>query len=201
MNTSGPARLSPRPLPCGSEATWSVALDVLRLQRQIELCLDTPATTKEKGARLEELLTWLLAHLPGVTVRLRNHYSADRAQEIDLTIWNEQHPGGCAFMGPRVIAECKNWQGPVDSSDVAWFQWKMRLGGVDDGILLAANGITTDATRRSFAASIVTESNAGEPPRRIYVLTLNELAALSSTEDLRDLLIEKSCRLAARNPF
>ncbi|KAE8765985.1 hypothetical protein [Georgenia thermotolerans] len=159
------------------------------------------ASTKEKGERLEHLMCWLLSHLPGVQARRRNVYSANGAQEIDVLFYNEPTTGGFAEFGSKFIGECKNWVRPVDSSDVAWFAWKMRLGGVYQGVLFAANGITSDHKRRTAAQSIVLDSNSETPSRQIYVLTLDEVADITCTGDLRELLIDKAMLLTGRDPF
>lgn len=145
-------------------------------------------------------MVWLLSHLPGMTARRTNSYSQDGAQEVDVSFWYEQQPGG--FPGAesgQVMGECKNWQRPVDSSDVAWFAWKLRLASVSQGVLIAANGITMDDRRRNYAVGVLTR--ALEEGRTILVLTLDEIAALSTTAELRNLLIDKQLALGLQDPF
>jgi len=142
-------------------------------------------------------MTWLLAHLPGFSVRKRDTYSASRSQEIDLAIWNDQLPGGFPSFGSRVLVECKNTAERIDSSDVAWFYWKMRLGGVSDGILATSRGITGDVRRLTAAQEIVALANAEE--RRIMVIDLDGIELLTSREDLRDLLIDSQLGLVTRS--
>lgn len=142
-------------------------------------------------------MTWLIAHLPGFVVRQRNVLSASRAQELDLVVWNEQHADGFAGFGYKVLIECKNTGGKVESSDVAWFDWKMRLGGVSEGILVAAHGITGDRQLRTAAQEILTLANVEK--RRIMILELDEIAQLSCRQDLRDLLIDRQLDLTTRS--
>lgn len=186
-------------LPHGDQQLWDTAMDVAELQRHVQHCRADTTTTKEKGARLEQLMCWLIPHIPGFEARLLNEYSADHAQEIDVVFWNYAHGDGFPTFGSSVIGECKNWTRPVDSSDVAWFDWKMRLGGVSHGILIAANGVTIDKDRRGYATSILTSAVAEE--RSMIVLTLDEIEKIGSTTDLRNLIIDKLLGLSIRKPF
>lgn len=188
--------LPPVSMPHGDVSTWTQPLDTSLLAEHVTDCRCSNGTTRDKGQRLERLLCWLLPHVPGFRVHAVDMFSADHAQEIDLLLWNEQQAGGFPSFREKIIAECKNWTRPVDSSDVAWFDWKMRLGGVSEGILLAASGITGDPLRRSAAEGILAAANAEQ--RRILVVTLDEVAALTSRQDLRDLLIGKVLNLTAR---
>ena len=109
-------------------------------------------------------------------------------------LWNSQDPAGFPSFPDTLVVECKNWDEPVDSSHVAWFDWKLRLGGTTLGILVAAEGITGDSGRNSQAWTIVQAANMDG--RRILVVSLDDIAALESRSDLRDLLIDKTSLLA-----
>ncbi|GAA4472450.1 restriction endonuclease [Phytohabitans houttuyneae] len=184
------------PIPYGDDATWTQPLDTTLLTEYVAACKEQARTTKEKGDRLESLLCWLLPHIPGFRAHTVNQFSADHSQEIDMLIWNERHPTGFPSFREKIMVECKNWIRKVDSSDVAWFDWKMRLGGVTEGLLVAANGITGDSSRRHDAESILAHANAEQ--RRILVITLEEIGAITSRYNLRELLIEKVMGLSAR---
>jgi Restriction endonuclease len=186
-------------VPRGDPSTWGQVLDMAELAAHLDLCRAPAPTTREKGQRLEQLAIWLLPHLPGFRVRIVDFFSADHAQEIDLLIWNEQMQGGFPSFGEKIIVECKNWERPVDSSDIAWFYWKMRLGGVREGILIAANGVTGEMKRRRAAQGILTAANADDPARKIFVVTLSEIAGLTSYTELRELLIDKSLKLTGQD--
>jgi len=72
----------------------------------------------------------------------------------------------------------------------------MRIGGVSDGILPTAHGITGDA-RRLSAARRLALANAEE--RRIMVVDLDGIERLTSRQDLRDLLIDSQLGLVTRS--
>ena len=195
---TGPAPLT---IPRGDVSTWGEEFDIADLAERVQLCRDAAATTREKGQRLEQLAIWLLPHIPGFQVRKTDVFNPDHSQEIDILVWNEKMPGGFPSFGENIIVECKNWEGRVDSSDIAWLYWKMRFGGVREAILIAANGITGMASRRRNAQAIVILANAEDPSRRIFVLTLSEIERLTTRDDLRELLIDKSLDLAAQAAF
>jgi len=187
---------APVPVPYGDDTTWSHPLDIAMLAAHVAQCRAEAPNSHEKGKRLEQLLCWLLAHVPGFRVLKVNKFSADHSQEIDISLWNEQLPrDGFPQFGSTILTECKNWTRRVDSSDVAWFDWKMRLAGVNEGILVAASGVTGTSGRRHAAQAILSAANSQQ--RRILVLTLDEIAGLTSRHDLRELLIGRMMDLAA----
>jgi hypothetical protein len=188
-------------VPIGDPTRWSESLDVAELAAHIAWCGARARNTHEQGKRLEQFASWLLSYIPGFRVTRANITSDDGSAEIDIAIWNERREGGFPGFQSDLLVECKNWRRPVSSHDVAWFDWKMRLGGVREGFLIAANGITKHVGRRSDAVAILTTANADQPTRKIFVLTVDELAGLTSTESLRDLIILKSTKLAARDPL
>jgi hypothetical protein len=178
-------------LPYGDSASWSLPLDNAELQRQVASCRDAAPNTTVKGARLENLMCWLFPHLPGVTAHRKNVYSEDGSQEVDVVFSYDSAQRGIPGFGFYFIGECKNWARPVDSGTVAWMDWKIQLGGVSEGILLATEGVTQRGGRRSDASAIIAKANASTPQRRILIVTLDEVSALSSTADLKQLLIDR----------
>jgi hypothetical protein len=187
---------APVPIPYGDDTTWTQPLDTSLLAAHVTQSRAEVSNSYEKGQRLEQLLCWLLAHVPGFCVRTVRKFSADHSQEIDVILWNEQLPRpGIPQFGSTILAECKNWTRRVDSSDVAWFDWKMRLAGVNEGILVAACGVTGRPGRREAAQAILSTANSQR--RRILVLTLDEIAGLTSRHDLRELLVGKTMDLVA----
>lgn len=189
---------SPVTLPNGDPVKWSTPLDVSELSLHVAACNRADKNTRAKGDRLEALMCWLFPHLPGITAVRRNVYSEDGSQEIDVIFTYDASQGASLGLSDVLFGECKNWKDPVDSSEIAWMDWKMRLGGAYDGILLAANGITNRHSRKNDAASIIGQCNSETPRRRIIVITMDEISRLTSTEDLKKLLIERMLDIAAR---
>lgn len=183
-------------LPYGDQTTWTAPFDVVALANRVAACHSTIGSAK--GKVLEELITWLLPQVPGFSATQANIFSAGRASEVDVILWNDRHPNGFPSFPDTILVECKNWEDPVDSSHVAWFDWKLRLGGAPLGILVATKGITGNPERRSKSWSIVQSANMDG--RKILIVCLDDLTSLTSRGDLRNLLIDKLSLLAGCAP-
>jgi hypothetical protein len=179
-------------LPAGGPDTWERPLDVVKLATWVDA---VSSANKSKGKVLEQFLMWLIPHISGLRVMKANSFSFGRASEIDLTVWNEQHEAGFRSFSPPILVECKNWEKPVGAADVAWFDWKLRLGGATHGLLVAANGITGNREEKNAAHQII--QHARSDGRTIVIMTLDELAGLLTSLDLRELIIDKVCDIAA----
>lgn len=188
-------------LPHGGPALWRTPLDTVELARHVLSCRIAAPNTRAKGDRLEALMIWLFPHLPGVSAVRRNVFSADGSQEVDVVFAYDTNQGSGLDLGAFFLGECKNWKHPVDSSAVAWMDWKLKLGGVSDGILIAANGVTGKARRREDAWHIVSRCNSDTPRRRILVLTLDQIASIQSVGDLRQLIVDRMLDLTTGNSF
>jgi len=201
MSIVGP--LAPMSLPRGDSTTWNQPLDTVLRDLYVYYCRGGHASTTFHGRALEEMAVWLFSQLPGLQVRSTNRFSHDGSQEIDVIAYNSGvanvDEGFPMKNNTMLLLECKNWTKKADSSDVAWFDWKMKLGGVEHGVMISAQGITGDQKRRTFAAAIV--AKALTEKRFIYIVTLSELEALSSIQDLRELLIDKRIGMTAGDPF
>lgn len=99
--------------------------------------------------------------------------------------------GALPALGTTPLVECKNYEHRVGGQEVAWFDHKLIQSGSDCGILIAANGVTGEARDKTFAQGVIAEALRARPTRRILVVTIDEIAPLASTTDLRDLLIRK----------
>lgn len=149
-----------------------------------------------RGRALEDLVCYLIDTVPGVEVTERNRLNPAHSQEIDIAAWNDQAPNGFWFLPPILLFECKNWTRPVGSNEVAWFDAKVRSRGLDLGILVAAQGVTGDAERRTAAHAQI--AAALHESRRLVVISLEELAPLRDSRELVALLKRKLTSLAAR---
>jgi hypothetical protein len=181
--------------PRGDAALWSAPLDLAELAAHSRVC--GAATRRTKGALLEQMLGWLIPHLPGVRAMASRTFSTDGASEVDLDFANQELPRGLGGFGPGLLAECKNLDTRVDSRDVAWFDWKMRIGHVSTGIMFAARGITGNPDRRSAAWSIIQQ--AAIEGRSILVFRLDEFAAVQDRDGLRALFEKKASLLRLRD--
>ncbi len=154
------------------------------------------ATTADQGRALEDLICYVFTQVPGVSITRRNEMNVFHTEEIDVALWNDGHPDGFFFLPNIVLVECKNWSSCVGSSQVSWFDTKLRNRGLSFGVLVATNGITGDATELTAAHSIV--AAALREGRRLVVIRNDELLALTDSPQLVRLVKEKLCDLAVK---
>lgn len=158
------------------------------------------STAADKGAALEEFCAVFFGSVPGITVAERNVLSDAHSQEIDIVLDNDAFPDGLPMLCDPLFVEAKNWSRPVGSAEVAWFDWKLRLGGITHGFLVAANGITGSAEDGKSARAIVKQ--AAIEHRWILVVTPDELLTCATSEDLRALVRAKRRQTSTgRAPF
>jgi hypothetical protein len=151
-------------------------------------------TTRAQGQALENLVSYVFVKIPGVSVTRRNALNVFATEEIDVAFWNEKDPEGIPFLPNIILVECKNWGNPVGSSEVSWFDTKLRNRGLSFGVLVALNGITGDAADLTSAHSIIASSLREQ--RNIVVITSEHIMSLSDTAQLIRLFKEKLCELA-----
>jgi hypothetical protein len=151
-------------------------------------------TYYHKGRALEDLMCCLFEAIPGITAT-RNKKNVFETEEVDICVYNVFSPGGLpspAFP-PWILIECKNWSQKVSSSEVSWFDTKLRDRGLSLGILIATQGITGDSQRLTDAHFIVAKALSEQ--RKIIVITREDIEGLTSGSDLVVLLIDKLSNL------
>jgi hypothetical protein len=154
------------------------------------------ATTADRGRALEDLICYVFAQVPGIAITRRNEMNVFHTEEIDVALWNDGNADGFFFLPNLVLVECKNWSHSVGSSEVSWFDTKLRNRGLNFGVLVATNGITGDAADLTAAHSIV--AAALREGRRLVVIGTHELLSLTDSTQLVHLIKEKLCDLAVR---
>ncbi|WP_301150232.1 hypothetical protein [Mycobacterium simiae] len=151
-----------------------------------------------KGRALEHFCAVFFSALPGVNVAHHNLFDDAHSQELDLLLENDQHPAGLDMLKPHIFVEAKNWRAPVGSAEVAWLDWKIRMGGSDvDGILVVANGVTGRPEESTSAWNILQWAHREQ--RRIFVLSPTEMLGCTTSEHVRQLIKRKKLRLVAGN--
>ena len=153
-------------------------------------------TLAAQGRALEDLVCYVFSQVPGISVTRRNELNAFRTEEIDVALWNDAQPDGFFFLPNIILVECKNWSGRVGSTEVSWFDTKLRSRGLSFGVLVATNGITGDEGDLTAAHSIV--AAALREGRRLVVIGCDELLALTDSPQLVRLIKEKLCDLAVK---
>jgi len=169
------------------------------LRATVEVYVEAGAhgtTTADQGRALEDLICYVFTQVPGISTTRRNEMNAFQTEEIDIALWNDGHADGFFFLPNIILVECKNWSSRVSSSELSWFDTKLRNRGLNFGVLVAANGITGSAADLTAAHSIVA-SALGEG-RRLVVIRSDELLELTDSSHLVRLVKEKLCDLAVK---
>jgi hypothetical protein len=139
-------------------------------------------TADERGKRYESLLEYVFSSVPSALVvsNRRNYFGAE---QVDLAVSN-----GGAFPGlPEVfLVECKNYSERVDSKSVGYFLFICMVRGVELAVVAAAEGLTGEASDTSYAHSLAL--SASTRGCRLVVITTADLLALTSSQDLADML-------------
>ncbi|MFD6791528.1 restriction endonuclease [Streptomyces anthocyanicus] len=155
---------------------------------------DTAASNAARGKAFEDLLTYLFELVPGISATVRNRLDAFASEEIDIAFWNDGDPNGPRQFDQIILVECKNWSKPVGAAEVTIFNAKLEARGRPLGILVAASGITGDASDLSSAHQILFRALGQK--REILVVTRSEIEQLGETDDLVMLLKRKKLQLA-----
>ena len=157
--------------------------------------VDAATTSNDKGTRFEQLAKYLFQHLEGVEVREQDIQMS--SEEIDLVLWNAQREEVLRPWEAVILVECKNWSTPVDSSAFDSFIGKLRRRSLKTGIFIAAAGTTggfiSGDHAESGAAGII--QSALQEGIRVIVITMEDIRAIGSLDDIRDLIKKRYCGL------
>jgi len=151
---------------------------------------DNAPTADAKGEKLEELAVYLFEKIRGISFYDKNILDGNRAHELDVVFWNPSTQSDIGFLDLVLIIECKNTGNPVSSADVGWFIRKLQDRGSTYAILIALSGITGAADGVSNAHSEVLSALVRDRIKLI-VIVRNEILALTSTDDLIELIKNK----------
>ncbi len=169
------------------------ALDAASLAGLLAAVQDPTSSSQARGQALESYTSELLSAIPGVTVACTNSFDVFGCQEIDVACENVGVSAGLQGFDRIILVECKNWADAVGSMEVAWFDTKLRVRGRTCGILIALNGITGDQQSLKNAHQILAAALAEK--REILVVTVEELSALTDSDEVAELLRRRSLEL------
>lgn len=153
-------------------------------------------TTTDQGRALEDLVCYLFESIPGIEVTERNVVNPFRTEEIDVAFWNNQPRRGLWFLPTTLLVECKNWNRPVGTAEVAYFVRKLQNRGLDLGFLVATRGVTGSAVELTDAHFEI--ASALGDGVRVVVLDRDEIESLAHSDQLVRLVKRKLCMLAVQ---
>lgn len=177
-----------------SEQAVGVPWEINEHRRLGNACY-TAASTAERGSSLEDFVAYCFSAFPGLTLIGQDMRMG--SQELDLVFWNDQVADYFRSAGPEIIVECKNWDAPVGSAEVAWFLEKMRQRHVTHGFLVTRNGVTGEF-RDGRDGALDTLYLALRDGARPVVVTLDDLLLVSDPAALLTVFKNKVGRLFMR---
>ena len=101
------------------------------------------ATTRAAQCKaFEDLICYLFDKVAGISITQRNVLNRMESEEIDVALWNDQHPRGFKSLTNMLLVECKNWSAPVGSSEIITFISKLERRGVEYGFFVCVRQTT-----------------------------------------------------------
>jgi hypothetical protein len=135
-------------------------------------------TTKEKGDRLEQLVSYLFAVESGFEV-LGSAQSPD--SQTDVIVRNRHEDAAIASLGDYLIVECKNWEDPASAPIIREFASRLRAAKVKSGVLVSKEGITgTKSKGRGTGARETISKEYLQDSTAILVLDETQLTDLAA---------------------
>ena len=157
--------------------------------------VDVATTNQQKGQSFELLSIYMFKHLNGVDIA--EHDIRMPSEEIDIVLWNAQTEEIFRPWDSVILVECKNWSSTVGASVLDNFVNKVRRRALSTGIFVAANGVTGGFVRgdgnEPGAVGILT--SALQDGIRVLVITMDDIRAITSLDDIRELIKKRYCGL------
>lgn len=150
-------------------------------------------TNDTKGRSLEELTSKLFSSINGLSVKYNNLRTS--SSEVDVVIEYDKNQYNKVFdeYGRYFLAECKNWDKPVDSKAVRDFQGKVTKARTRLGSLITKKGITGEDNSVNALREIY--SLFDRDGICIVVLTLDDIKSIINGTDISSLIDEKIDRV------
>lgn len=157
--------------------------------------VDAAITNQEKGQSFELVSIYMFEHLNGVDVT--EHDIRMPSEEIDIVLWNAQTEEVLRPWDSVILVECKNWSTAVGASILDNFVNKVRRRSLSTGIFVAANSVTGgfikgDGTEPGTAGILTSALQDGI---RVIVITMDDIRAINSLDDIRALIKKRYCGL------
>lgn len=157
--------------------------------------VDAATTNHQKGQSFELLSIYMFEHLDGVDIT--EHDIRMPSEEIDIVLWNAQSEEILRPWDSIILVECKNWNTAVGAPLLDNFVNKVRRRALSTGIFVAANGVTggfvTGDGNDPGAIGILT--SALQDGIRVIVITMDDVRAITSLDDIRALIKKRYCGL------
>ena len=157
--------------------------------------VDVATTNQQKGQSFELLSIYMFKHLNGVDIA--EHDIRMPSEEIDIVLWNAQTEEIFRPWDSVILVECKNWSSTVGASVLDNFVNKVRRRALSTGIFVAANGVTGGFVRGdgNEPGAVGFLTSALQDGIRVIVITMDDIRAITSLDDIRELIKKRYCGL------
>ncbi len=157
--------------------------------------VDAATTNQQKGQSFEHLSIYMFEHLDGVDIT--EHDIRMPSEEIDIVLWNAQTEQILRPWDSVILVECKNWSNTVGAPVLDNFVNKVRRRALTTGIFVAANGVTGGFVRGDGTdpGAIGILTSALQDGIRVIVITMDDIRAITSLDDIRVLIKKRYCGL------
>lgn len=163
-----------------------VAYNVQHLLALLTNCT-AAATNHLKGEAMADLVQYAFEEVPGITLLDRNNVSPDGAMETDLVFAHRSDTSGLQFFGVSIRVECKNEQTRISAAQVREFAAKLKRYNAPTGVMVSRTGLSGSPGSDGHSAIEAAQQDG----RNIIVLQASELAKLSTTGEMVELLYER----------
>jgi hypothetical protein len=155
--------------------------------------LTAPASnTLQIGDRMQDLAVYLLDEMPGVTVKKQKSKNFGESEEIDIWFEHQAHLSGLPFSDFSVPVECKNEKKSIGSEDISRLGTKISNSAGTDGLFIGRKKLSGHAADKNGHLAVHDELVQG---RRIVVISGADIAKLTTTQDLVDLMVDRFTEL------
>jgi hypothetical protein len=150
------------------------------------------ASTVQLGDRMQDLAAYLLDTMPGVKVTRQKSTNFGRSEETDIWLQHQMHLSALPFSDFLVPVECKNEATAISAGDITRFAAKIADSSGTDGLFIARAKLAGGEPYENAHLAIHDELVKG---RRIVVLVSADLATLTTTQDLVDVIVDRFTEL------
>lgn len=173
----------------------------IRNFRTLVADVDAATTNHLKGQSFERLSIYMFEHLAGVDIT--EHDIRMPSEEIDIVLWNAQTEEILRPWDSVILVECKNWSAAVGAPVLDNFVNKVRRRALTTGIFVAANGVTGGFVRGDGAdpGAVGILTSALQDGIRVIVITMDDIRAITSLDDIRALIKKRYCGLYVHKVF
>jgi hypothetical protein len=133
-----------------------------------------------KGEAMADLVEYLFAAVPGVTLIERSHTYPDDTAEVDFIFGNRYYISRLPTTGVTLFVECKNEARKISAAQVRVFGTKLRDRNQRFGIMATRKGLS--GKNLSYAHGAIAREM--QDSRSIVVITLADLQNLTDSDSL-----------------